>query len=83
MTRVRTSKPSSPSEELDIRILRGYCRAKGFGNPGLFHIKLKAYAEEKKMSEDEQRRFKLPGDVAKDNPVFSKPRSRKEKTVCP
>ena len=77
----RTSKPSSPSEEPNSRILRSYCRAKGFGNPGLFHIKPKAHAEEKEMSEDEQRRFKLPGDVAKDNPVLSKPRSRKEKAV--
>ena len=42
----RTSKPSSPSEEPDSRILRGYCGAKGFGNPGPFHIKPKAYAEE-------------------------------------
>ena len=29
----RTSKLSSPSEEPDSRILRGYCGAKGFGNP--------------------------------------------------
>ena len=60
-----------------------YCGAKGFGNPGPFHIKPKAHAEEEKMSEDEQRRSKLPGDVAKNNPVLGKPRSRKEKVACP
>ena len=32
----RTSKPSSPSEEPDSRVLRGYCRAKEFGNPAHF-----------------------------------------------
>ena len=30
------------------------------------------------MSEDERRRSKLPGDIAEDNPVLGKPRSRKE-----
>ena len=30
----RTSKPSSPSEVPDSRILRGYCRAEGSGCPG-------------------------------------------------
>ena len=33
------------------------------------------------MSEDERRRFKLPGDVVEDNPVLGKPRSRKEKAA--
>ena len=32
------------------------------------------------MSEDEQRRSKLLGDVAEDNPVLGEPRSRKGKT---
>ena len=59
------------------------CGAKGFGNPGPFHIKPKAYAEEEEMSKDEQRRFKLPRDVAKDNPVLGKLRSRKEKVARP
>ena len=77
----RTSKSSSPPEELDSRILWGYCGAKEFGNPGPFHIKPKAHAEEKEMSEDEQRRSELPGDVAEDNPVLSKPRSREEKAA--
>ena len=79
----RTSKPSSSSEELDSRILRGYCGAKGFGNPGPFHIKPKAHAEEEEMSEDEQKRLKLPGDVIEDNLVLGEPRSRKEKAARP
>ena len=33
------------------------------------------------MSEDEQRMSKLPGDIAEDNPVLSKSRSRKEKVA--
>ena len=79
----RTSKPSSPSEEPNNKILRGYCRAKEFGNPNPFHIKPKAHAEEEEMSEDERRRSKLPRDVAEDNLVLSKPRSRKEKAARP
>ena len=79
----RTSKPSSSSGESDCRVLRGYCGAKEFGNPGPFHIKPKAHAEEEEMSEDEQRRSKLPGDVTEDNPVLDKPRSQKEKAVRP
>ena len=74
----RTSKSSSPSEESNIKIFRGYCGAKEFSNPGPFHIKPKAHAEEEEMSEDEQRRSKLPGDVAKDNLVLGKSRSQKE-----
>ena len=31
------------------------------GNPGPFHIKPKAHAEEEEMFESEQRRSKLPG----------------------
>ena len=49
----RTSKSSSPSEELGSRILRGYCGAKGSGDPGLFHIKPKAQAEKEEMPKDE------------------------------
>ena len=79
----RTTKPSSPSEEPDNRILRGYCWAKGYDNPDPFHIKPKAHAKEEEMSEDEQRRSKLPGDVAEDNPVLGKPRSWKEKAARP
>ena len=77
----RTSKPSSLSEEPNSRVLRGYCGAKEFGNPGSFHIKPKAHAEEEEMSNDEQRRSKLPGDIVEDNPILDKPRSRKEKAA--
>ena len=79
----RTSKPSSPSEEPDNKILRGYYGAKGFGNPSPFHTKPKAHAKEEEVSEDEQRRSKLPGDVAEDNTVLGEPRSQKEKAACP
>ena len=71
----RTSKSLSPPEESDNRIFRGYCGAKEFGNSGSFHIKPNAHAE------DEQRRSKLPGDVAEDNPVLGKSRSWKEKAA--
>ena len=47
---------------------------KNLATPSLFHIKPKAYAEEEEMSKDERRRSKLPEDVAKDNPILSKPR---------
>ena len=77
----RTSKPSSPSEKPDSRVLRGYCGAKESGNPGPFYIELKVHAEEEEMSEDEQRRSELPGDIVEDNPVLGKPRSRKEKAA--
>ena len=35
------------------------------------------------MSEDEQKRLKLPGDVIEDNLVLGEPRSRKEKAARP
>ena len=71
------------SEILYIYIYIYICRAKEFGNPDLFHIEPKVHAKEEKMSEDEQRRSELPGDVAEDNSVISKPRSRKEKMARP
>ena len=79
----RTSKPSSPSEEPDSRVFRGYCGAKGFGDHGPFHIGPMAHAEEEEMSEEEQRESRLPGYTAKDNHVFSRPRSQKEKVAHP
>ena len=57
------------------------CEAKEFGNPGPFHIKPKARAKEEKMSEDERRGSKLPGDVVEDNLVLGKPRSRMKKVA--
>ena len=55
--------------------------AKEFGNPSPFHIKPKAHAKKEEMSEDEQRKSKLPGDVAEDNSILGKSRSRKEKAA--
>ena len=77
----RTSKSSSLPEEMNNRILRGYCGVKEFGNPGPFQIKPKAHAEKEEMSKDEQRRFKLPEYVTEDNLVLGKPRSLKEKAA--
>ena len=66
----RTSKSSSPSEEPDNRILRGYYGVKELSNLGPLYTKPKAYAEEEEMPEDEQRKSKLPRDIAEDNPVL-------------
>ena len=77
----RTSKSFSPSKEPDNRILRGYCGAKGFGDPVPFHIKPMAHAEEEEMSEDEQRKSRLLGYTAEDDPVLGEPKSRKEKAT--
>ena len=44
-----------------------------------FHIRLKAYAEEEEMPEDEQRESRLPGYTAEDDPVLGRPKSQKEK----
>ena len=76
---LRASKSSSSSEESDSRILRGYCGAKGSGDPGPFHIGPMAHTEEEEMSEDEQRESRLPGYTAKDDPVLGKSKSRKGK----
>ena len=78
----RTSKSSSPPEEPNNRILRGYCGAKGIGDPDPFHIKPMAHAEEKEMSEDEQRKSRPPGCDAEDDLVLGRPRSRKEEVPC-
>ena len=75
----RTSKSSSPPEEPDIRILKGYCGAKGFGDLGPFHIKPMTYAKEEEMSEDEQRESRLPGYTTKNDPILSRPKLQKGK----
>ena len=56
-----------------------YYGAKGSGDPSPFYIKPKAYVEEEEMFEDEQRESRLPGYTAEDNPILSKPKSRKGK----
>ena len=71
----RTSKSSSPSEEPDNRILRGYCGVKELSNPGPLYSEPKAHVEEEEMPEDEQRKSKLPRDIVEDNLVLSQPRS--------
>ena len=78
----RASKSSSPPEELDSRILRGYCGAKGFRDLDPSYIKPKAYAKEEEMSENEQRESRLPGYTVEDNPILGKPKSRKGKALC-
>ena len=61
--------------------MRVYCGVEEFGNLNPFHIKPKTYAEKEEISKDERGRSKMPGDVAKDNSVLGKPRSRKEKAA--
>ena len=50
---LKTSKSSSSFEDLDSKILRGYCGAKRFGDSSPFDIKPKAHAEEEEVPEDE------------------------------
>ena len=50
----RTSKPSSPFEEPDSRILRSYCGAKGSRDSDPFHIKPKTHTEEEEVPEVER-----------------------------
>ena len=71
----RISKPSSSSEELGSRILRGYCGVKELSSPGPFHTEPKDHAEEEETPEDEQRESKLPRDIAEDNPVLGQQKS--------
>ena len=55
------------------------CGAKKIWGPSPFHIEPMAHAEEKEMSDDEQRESTLSGYTAEDNPVLGKPKSRKGK----
>ena len=75
----RTSKSSSPPEKQGSRILRGYCGAKGPGDPGSFHIRPMAHAEEEEMLKDEQKESRLPGYTVEDDPVLGRPKSRRGK----
>ena len=76
---LRASKSSSLPEEQDSRILKGYCGAKGSGDPGPFHIGPMAHAEEEEMFEDEQRESRLLGYTAEDNPILGRPKSQRGK----
>ena len=71
----RTSKPSSPFEEPDSRILRSYCGVKELNSPDPFHKGPKAHAKEEETPEDEQRKSKLPRDIAENNPVLGQRKS--------
>ena len=71
----RTSKPSSPFEKPDNRILKGYCGVKELSSLGRLHTEPKVHAEEEEAPEDGQRESKLPGDIAEDDLVLGQPRS--------
>ena len=58
-------------------VANDYCEAKEIGDPGPFHIKPMTHAEEEEMSDNEQRKSRLPGYAAEDDPVLGKPRSQK------
>ena len=71
----RTSKPSSPPEELDSRILRSYYGVKELNSPDPLHTGPKAHAKEEETPKDEQRKSQLPRDIAEDNPVLGQSKS--------
>ena len=75
----RSSKSSSLLEESDSRILRGYCGAKGSGDTAHFIFGPMAHAEEKEISEDEQKESRLLGYTAEDNHVLGRLKSRRGK----
>ena len=79
---LRTSKSSSPSEEPDNRILRGYCRVKEFGYLSPLYIKPKVHAEEEEMPEDERRKSKLPSSIVEDNLVLGQSRLWRGRATC-
>ena len=72
-----SSKPFSPSEEPNSRILRGYCRAKEFDDPGPLYTRPRACVEEGKMPKDVQRKRKWPRDVAEDDPALGIPNPKR------
>ena len=76
------SKSSSPSEDPDSRILRGYCGAKGSGDSGPFDINPKAHAEEEEVPEDERRESRPPNCTVEDDPICGKPKSWERKAPC-
>ena len=62
---------------INLVVANDYCKAKGIGDPGLFHIKPMIHAEEEEMSDDEQKKSRLPRYAAEDDPVLDEPRSQK------
>ena len=76
---LRTSKSSSPSEDSDSRILRGYCGAKGSGDSSPFDIKPKAHVKEEEVSEDEWRESRSSNCTAEDDHILGRPKSWERK----
>ena len=66
-----SSKPSSPSEEPDSRILRGYCGAKEFVIPTHFAL---GPMPRIGVAEDMQRKSKWPKDTAEDDSFLGIPK---------
>ena len=64
------------------KCLRKNWGAKEFGNPGSFHIKPKCHVKEEEMFDDKRRRFKLPKDIAEDNPVLNQLKSSERRAAC-
>ena len=48
-----------------------YCGVKGLSNPDPLYSEPKAHAKKEETPEDEQRKSKLPRDIAEDNSVLS------------
>ena len=62
---------------INLVVVNDYCEVKGTGDPGPFYIKSMTYAVEEEMSDDEQRKSRLPGYATEDDPILGEPRSRK------
>ena len=62
---------------INLVVANDYYEAKGIDDPGPFHIKPMTHVEEEEMSDDEQRKSRLPRYAAEDDPVLGEPRSRK------
>ena len=45
---------------IKLVVANDYCEAKGIGDLGPFHIKPMTHVEEEEMSDDEQRKSRLP-----------------------
>ena len=73
------SKSSSPSEDPDSRILRGYYGAKGSRDSGPFDIKPKAYVEEEEVPKDKWKESRPPDCTAEDDPALGRPKSQERK----
>ena len=59
----------------NLNTIDSHCEIKELNNPSPLYTEPKAHAEEEETPEDEQRKSKLPKDIANDNPVLGQPRS--------